>query len=135
MRQECRQLAALQGIGYAVLALDERLGGLLDAAEDGSFQLAQIEEAIEDLHPAARRRRVRDLLWRLAWPCRGSRRAAGRAAPVFTAADHDTVLRALADAAASRCWRADQDADTSVADTELAAGYEELRVRMGGGVS
>lgn len=47
-----RQLAALQGIGCALLAVEERLSALADAADDRNFQLAQIEEATGVLRPA-----------------------------------------------------------------------------------
>ena len=59
-----RQLAALQGIGYALLALGEQLADATDAAADCATQLSGIADAVDGLHrPACGR--VRGLLARL----------------------------------------------------------------------
>jgi hypothetical protein len=59
-----RQLAALQGIGWALLALGEQFADVADADADCVTQLSGIAEAVDGLHrePAAR---LRDLLARL----------------------------------------------------------------------
>jgi len=44
-----RQLAALQGIGYALLALGEQLADATDAAADCATQLAGIADAADGL--------------------------------------------------------------------------------------
>jgi len=58
-----RQLAALQGIGYALLALGDQLADGTDAAADCATQLSGIAGAVDGLHqPPAR---LRGLLERL----------------------------------------------------------------------
>jgi hypothetical protein len=58
-----RQLAALQGIGYALLALGEQLADATDATADCATQLSGIADAVNVLHqPPAR---LRGLLARL----------------------------------------------------------------------
>jgi hypothetical protein len=58
-----RQLAALQGIGYALLALGEQLADITDATADCATQLSGIADAVDGLHqPPAR---LRGLLARL----------------------------------------------------------------------
>jgi hypothetical protein len=52
-----RQLAALQGIGYALLALGEQLADATDATADCATQLSGIADAVDGLHqPPARPR-------------------------------------------------------------------------------
>ncbi len=48
-----RQLAALQGIGYALLALGEQLADATDATADCANQLAGIADAVDGLHRPA----------------------------------------------------------------------------------
>jgi hypothetical protein len=58
-----RQLAALQGIGYALLALGEQLADGTDAMADCATRLSWIADAVDGLHqPPAR---LRGLLARL----------------------------------------------------------------------
>jgi hypothetical protein len=58
-----RQLAAVQGIGYALLALGEQLADASDAAAGCATQLSGIADAVDGLHqPPAR---LRGLLARL----------------------------------------------------------------------
>jgi hypothetical protein len=58
-----RQLAALQGIGYALLALGEQLADATDATADCATQLSGIADAVDGLRqPPAR---LRGLLARL----------------------------------------------------------------------
>jgi len=45
-----RQLAALQGIGWALLALGEQLADGTDATSDCAMQLSGIADAIDGLH-------------------------------------------------------------------------------------
>jgi hypothetical protein len=53
------QLAALQGIGWALLALGEQLADATDAAADCATQLSGIADAVDGLHqPPARLRRL-----------------------------------------------------------------------------
>jgi hypothetical protein len=145
------QVTALRGIGYAVLALEDRLGGLLDAADDSNTQLTEIAGAARDLRPE-HRRPVRDWLTRLAWRYWGSWRTGRRqrtlaacpAPPVLSAEDDAMVRRALADAAE---WRSRRGEGTGCdgcmtagpgkcrdhcRDDDLASAYEALRVRRGG---
>jgi hypothetical protein len=58
-----RQLAALQGIGYALLALGEQFADVADADADCATQLAGIGDAVGGLHQ--RRGSLRGLLARL----------------------------------------------------------------------
>jgi hypothetical protein len=58
-----RQLAALQGIGYALLALGEQLTDRTDATADCAVQLAGIAAAVDGLHQP--RARLHGLLARL----------------------------------------------------------------------
>ena len=62
-----RQLAALQGIGWALLALGDQLSDGNDAAVTRGEHLADIATAVEDLHraPLAGPARVLDRLARL----------------------------------------------------------------------
>ncbi len=48
-----RQLAALQGIGWALLALGEQLADATDAAADCATQLSGIADAVDGLHRPA----------------------------------------------------------------------------------
>jgi hypothetical protein len=48
-----RQLAALQGIGYALLALGELLAEGTDATADCATQLAGVIDAIDSVHQQA----------------------------------------------------------------------------------
>jgi hypothetical protein len=59
-----RQLAALQGIGWALLALGDQLADVVDADADCATRLSGIADAVGGLHrePAAR---LRGLLARL----------------------------------------------------------------------
>jgi hypothetical protein len=51
-----RQLAALQGIGWALLAIGDQLADGTDAAADCAAQLSGVAGALDDLHqPAAGR--------------------------------------------------------------------------------
>ena len=59
-----RQLAALQGIGYALLALGEQLADTTDATADCATQLSGIANAVDGLHQPAEGR-FRGLLGRL----------------------------------------------------------------------
>jgi hypothetical protein len=45
-----RQLAALQGIGWALLALGEQIADATDAAADCAAQLAGIGDTVDGLH-------------------------------------------------------------------------------------
>jgi hypothetical protein len=58
-----RQLAALQGIGYALLAVGEQLADGTDATADCATQLSGIADAVDGLAPAPAR--LRGLLGRL----------------------------------------------------------------------
>jgi hypothetical protein len=58
-----RQLAALQGIGYALLALGEQLADSTDTVADCATQLSGIAGAVDGLNP--RPARLRGLLARL----------------------------------------------------------------------
>jgi hypothetical protein len=58
-----RQLAALQGIGYALLALGEQLADATDATADCATQLSGIADAAGGLHQPPGR--LRGLLARL----------------------------------------------------------------------
>lgn len=100
------QPAALQGIGYALLAVGDRLGAVLDAADDRNAQLEQIREAVEMLHREPRltlRQWLSGLAWRL-WGARRLERAWRREAawrtPVgtFTENDITIIVQALAEA-------------------------------------
>ena len=65
-----RQLAALQAIGYGLLALGEQLADVADAEADCATQLSGVADAVDALHqPPAR---LRGLLGRL--PPGGERR-------------------------------------------------------------
>jgi hypothetical protein len=59
-----RQLAALQGIGYALLALGEQLADGTDATADCATHLSGIADAVDGLHhpPAFLRGRLARLL-------------------------------------------------------------------------
>ena len=48
-----RQLAALQGIGYALLALGEQLADATDATADCATHLSGIADAVDGLHQPA----------------------------------------------------------------------------------
>ena len=48
-----RQLAALQGIGYALLALGEQFADATDATADCATQLSGIADAVDGLHQPA----------------------------------------------------------------------------------
>jgi hypothetical protein len=67
-----RQLAALQGIGYALLALGEQLANATDAVADGTMQLSGIAGAVDGLHQ--RPDGLRSLLARLVRPVPGGER-------------------------------------------------------------
>jgi hypothetical protein len=55
-----RQLAALQGIGYALLALGEQLADSTEATADCATQLSGIADAVDGPHqPSARLRGLR----------------------------------------------------------------------------
>jgi hypothetical protein len=116
-----RQLAATRAIGYALLAAGERLGGLLDAADDGSTQLEQIRQAVEMLHREPRLT-VRQWFSGLAWRWWGARRAerAWRAQqpPLGTAV--------LAGEEIALVWQAVKDAAGRCGDERLAAAYADL---------
>jgi hypothetical protein len=61
-----RQLAALQGIGWALLALGDQLADASDAAADCGTQLSDIAGAVEDLHRVPLAGPARGVLARLA---------------------------------------------------------------------
>jgi hypothetical protein len=69
-----RQVAALQGIGYALLAAGDRLAAVLDAADDRNTQLDRIADAAGMLRREPRRT-PRQWLSGVAWRLRGARRA------------------------------------------------------------
>jgi hypothetical protein len=75
-----RQVAALQGIGWALLAVCDQLADLADAAADNGGQLAEIACSVDDL-TVRRPGRIRDGLTaafaRLAHVGGASRRQAG----------------------------------------------------------
>ncbi len=48
-----RQLAALQGIGWALLALGDQLADASDAAADCATRLGGIADAVDGLHQSA----------------------------------------------------------------------------------
>jgi hypothetical protein len=76
-RQEddpARQLLALAGIGQALLALDDLLGAVVDAADDRNTQLDRIADAAGMLRREPRRT-PRQWLSGLAWRWWGARRA------------------------------------------------------------
>ena len=66
-----RQLAALQGIGWALLALGDQLADGNDSAVTRGEHLADIAAAVEDLNRAPLAGPVRDVLDRLAWLRKG----------------------------------------------------------------
>jgi hypothetical protein len=61
-----RQLAALQGIGYALLALGDQLADAIDAAVTCSEHLAEIVTTVEYLHRVPQAGRMRCAVARLA---------------------------------------------------------------------
>jgi len=100
------QLTALQGIGYALLAVGDLLGAVLDAADDRNAELGQIREAVEMLHREPRLT-LRQWLSGLAWRLWGARRlerawrreaAWGTPAGSFTDGDITIIVQALAEA-------------------------------------
>lgn len=151
-----RAIAALQGIGFAVLATGDRLGDLLDAADDANRQLGEIADAVAILAPEPRTGTWRRLYWRLRGRRLAGQAEAGTWLPVG-AGDVPVLAQALADAARMRqvpvygdcidCVRArtaalaagtpDASADLERCDvhareSQLAAAYAALRFRIGG---
>ena len=66
-----RQLAALQGIGWAVLAIGDHLADTNDTGTDLMTGLADIAQRLADLHRPPLTDRVRTTLSRLPSPPRG----------------------------------------------------------------
>ena len=66
-----RQLAALQGIGWALLALGDQLADGNDAAITCGVHLADIATAVEDLHRMPLAGRAHGALDRVAWLRKG----------------------------------------------------------------
>ena len=60
-----RQLAALQGIGWAVLAIGDHLADTNDSGTDLMTGLAEIAQQLADLHRPPLTARVRTTLFRL----------------------------------------------------------------------
>lgn len=153
MTHEHREFCVLRGTGYALLALEERLGALADAADDRNAQLERIREAVEMLHQEPRRtprQWLSSLAWRW-WGARDVERALRRqlAWAQLTAGaltDHDfTVIRlALAEGderhralgasnGCAECGRLDPGKCAEHApETALADAYGELWARLAG---
>jgi hypothetical protein len=106
-----RHLAAMQGIGYAVLAVHDKLGELADAADDSNQRLAEIADVLAQATPDPADR----ISWRQRWPLLtwrlwGERRAARALGQITDSAattrigpdDRPVLLQALADAASLR---------------------------------
>lgn len=156
-----RHLAAMQGIGYAVLAVYDKLGELTDAADDSNRQLTEITDTIAMAIPEPRTPILERVCWRL-WGRWRAKRAwyteAGFRLP--DAGDVPVLLQALVDAASLRqgtvpgdcmdCVRAQADAELSgqpdaaaglercdvhARDGQLSAAYAALRYRLLGGES
>lgn len=144
-----RHLAGMQAVGYAVLAVDERLGALATAVAGTSEWLAEIADRLPDRYAARRARR-----W---WPRARRRTELAAASQLVTGNDVPVLLQALADAAGQRLDRAGGDCLSCVRervtareagtpeaaadlercgeharDVELAAAYAVLRFRLGG---
>lgn len=100
------QVSALQGIGYALLAVEGRLGAVLDAADDRNTQLERI--AAVELLRREPRRTPRQWLSALAWRWWGARRAERLA----------------------RAWSVTSDGQPAEQETALLAGGEVAVVRQ-----
>jgi hypothetical protein len=108
---EGRKLNALRGIGWALLAVDDRLGGLLDAAGDVNGRLAAIAAVHEEIADAAARVSSAHRPAAGRWRLRGRRRAVP-AVPadgavlgngqVLSAAETALVAAAVGEASARR---------------------------------
>jgi len=126
-----RQVAALQGIGWALLAVCDQLADLADAAADNGGQLAEIACAVEAL-TAPRPRRARDsltaILARLLHIGRAGRPRAGTVE--LTSAQAVIVRQALADAAAG--LPLDSEDPEHAGDGDLADTYTAQRARPPG---
>jgi hypothetical protein len=151
--REHREFCALRGIGYALLAIDERLGTLADAADDRNAQLEQIREAVEILHQEPRRtprQWLSGLAWRW-WGARGAERAWRRehawsqlTASTLTGEDFTVIRLALAEGderhralgagnGCAECGRLDPGKCAEHApDAVLADLYGGLRARLAG---
>jgi hypothetical protein len=134
-----RQAAALQGIGWALLAIrdlaEDRLADLADATADVAVQVSGLTAT------TGQAERIRHSLARMvrAWAARAACRVPGPGAVVLSAAEADTAWQALADAAAwhaaqgdcADCTAAGQCADRARHEV-IAAEYAALRTRLGG---
>jgi hypothetical protein len=138
-----RQVAAMQGIGWALLAVCDQLADLADAAADNGGQLADIATAVNGLtagRPARARGCLTAVFARLVHAT--ARRSAGTVE--LTAPQAVIVRHAMADAAAWRAWRSEGHQCTGCAaldpgkctehagDEDLAAAYAALRARLPG---
>jgi hypothetical protein len=139
-----RHVAALQGIGFALLAVCDQLADVADATTDNGGQLAEIACSVDDL-TIRRRARAREGLTavfaRLAHIRKASPQRPGTVE--LTAPQAVIVRHALADAVAWRNWHGEGFECTACitgsgkcaghsGDEDLADAYEALRARLAG---
>ena len=142
-KDPARQLAAMEGIGWALLAVCDQLADLADATTDNGGQLAELATAVDGL-AETRPRRTRSGLTAAFGRLTRTNSIPWRSV-AFTAPQAVIVRQALADAAAWRAWRAEgRDCASCAAadsgkcaehtgDEDLADAYEAMRARLPGG--
>lgn len=128
---EGRKLDALRGIGWAILALDDRLAAVLDAADDRNTQLEGIADAVGLLHREPRLS-LRQWLSGLAWRWWGARRAE-RAWRGEHAGQPPLGTAVLAGEEITLVQQALKDAEGHSGDERLAAACADLLAGLTGG--